>query len=147
MAGAMRKVGVYLGLLEDGDAYDEYDDTAQQAPEQRAGATRYDPPASQPAVAVDPRPREATSYGRAKQEMVDPQTGLLTRKAFWRDLAGAMQQSAQCGVGLSVARFTGDGPDGVNDGTGQWIPLTKDGKTMEVTEIHPDKKEGEKKES
>lgn len=38
--------------------------------------------------------------------MVDPQTGLLTREAFWRDLAGAMQQSAQRGVGLSVARFT-----------------------------------------
>lgn len=38
--------------------------------------------------------------------MVDPQTGLLTRQAFWRDLASAMQQSAQRGVSLSVARFT-----------------------------------------
>jgi PleD family two-component response regulator len=38
--------------------------------------------------------------------MVDPQTGLLTRDAFWRDLASAMQQSAQRGVSLSVARFT-----------------------------------------
>jgi GGDEF domain-containing protein len=38
--------------------------------------------------------------------MVDPQTGLLTREAFWRDLSGAMQQAAQRGISLSVARFT-----------------------------------------
>ena len=38
--------------------------------------------------------------------MVDPQTGLLTRAAFWRDLGTAMQQSAQQSVSLSVARFT-----------------------------------------
>lgn len=32
---------------------------------------------------------------------------------------------------LSVARFTGDGlTDGVSDGTGEWIPLTKNGKSM-----------------
>ncbi len=32
---------------------------------------------------------------------------------------------------LYVARFTGDGlDDGVSDGTGQWIPLTKDGRSM-----------------
>ena len=32
---------------------------------------------------------------------------------------------------LSVARFTGDGlEDGVSDGTGEWIPLTKDGASM-----------------
>ncbi|HEY1117329.1 MAG TPA: PhoX family phosphatase, partial [Acidimicrobiales bacterium] len=32
---------------------------------------------------------------------------------------------------LSVARFTGDGlEDGVSDGTGEWIPLTKDGQSM-----------------
>ena len=31
---------------------------------------------------------------------------------------------------LSVARFTGDGlGDGVSDGTGEWIPLTKDGRS------------------
>jgi GGDEF domain-containing protein len=40
------------------------------------------------------------------QGMVDPQTGLLTRDAFWRDLSTAMQQAAQRGVSLSVARFT-----------------------------------------
>jgi secreted PhoX family phosphatase len=32
---------------------------------------------------------------------------------------------------LSVARFTGDGlEDGVSDGSGQWIPLTRDGRSM-----------------
>jgi uncharacterized protein len=32
---------------------------------------------------------------------------------------------------LSVARFTGDGlDDGVSDGTGEWIPLSKDGESM-----------------
>ena len=32
---------------------------------------------------------------------------------------------------LSVARFTGDGlEDGVSDGTGEWIPLTRDGESM-----------------
>lgn len=44
MAGAMRKVGVYLGLLEDGETYDDYDEpTPQQRP---GGATRYDPNAA-----------------------------------------------------------------------------------------------------
>jgi hypothetical protein len=38
--------------------------------------------------------------------MVDPQTGLLTRETFWRDLSSAMQQAAKRGVSLSVARFT-----------------------------------------
>jgi secreted PhoX family phosphatase len=32
---------------------------------------------------------------------------------------------------LSVARFSGDGlADGVSDGSGQWIPLTRDGRSM-----------------
>ena len=32
---------------------------------------------------------------------------------------------------LSVARFTGDGlDDGVSDGTGEWIPLTRNGRSM-----------------
>jgi GGDEF domain-containing protein len=38
--------------------------------------------------------------------MVDPQTGLLTRECFWRDLSSGMQQAAQRGVSLSLARFT-----------------------------------------
>ncbi len=43
MAGAMRKVGVYLGLVEDGDPYDadSYDDDQPDVP--ASGATRYDP--------------------------------------------------------------------------------------------------------
>jgi GGDEF domain-containing protein len=40
------------------------------------------------------------------QGMFDPQTGLLTREAFWYDLSSAMQQAADAGVGLSIARFT-----------------------------------------
>jgi hypothetical protein len=38
--------------------------------------------------------------------MLDPQTGLLTRESFWRDLASAMKEAARRGVSLSVARFT-----------------------------------------
>jgi GGDEF domain-containing protein len=40
------------------------------------------------------------------QGMVDPQTGLLVRDAFWRDLSRALEQAAQRNVSLSVARFT-----------------------------------------
>jgi hypothetical protein len=40
------------------------------------------------------------------QGMTDPQTGLLTREAFWSDLAYAMQDAARSGLSLSVARFT-----------------------------------------
>ena len=45
MAGAMRKMGVYLGLVEDGaEQYDEYDDydsgTRREAPADRAEQTR-----------------------------------------------------------------------------------------------------------
>ncbi len=39
MAGAMRKVGVYLGLLEDGTTDDDYDDEHST---DRSGATRYE---------------------------------------------------------------------------------------------------------
>ena len=38
---------------------------------------------------------------------------------------------------LSVARFTGDGlEDGVSDGTGEWIPLTRGGQSV-VPGLHP----------
>ena len=41
MGGAMRKMGVYLGLLEDTERYDDYDE--YDAPDQHSGgATRYD---------------------------------------------------------------------------------------------------------
>jgi GGDEF domain-containing protein len=38
--------------------------------------------------------------------VVDPETGLLTRDAFWRDLGSALREAGQRGVGLSIARFT-----------------------------------------
>jgi GGDEF domain-containing protein len=40
--------------------------------------------------------------------LLDPQTGLLTRKAFDRDFATAVEQTKASGGGLSVARFAFD---------------------------------------
>jgi hypothetical protein len=40
--------------------------------------------------------------------LLDPQTGLLTRKAFDRDFATAVEQTKSSGGGLSVARFAFD---------------------------------------
>jgi len=37
--------------------------------------------------------------------VIDPQTGLLTREAFWRDLSRALEEAGQRGVRLSLARF------------------------------------------
>ncbi|MDB5603096.1 MAG: hypothetical protein JWN71_5140 [Xanthobacteraceae bacterium] len=37
--------------------------------------------------------------------MVDPDTGLLARDAFWRDLSNAVSDAETRGVGLSIARF------------------------------------------
>jgi hypothetical protein len=37
--------------------------------------------------------------------MTDPATGLLTRKAFWRDLERAVRDAEERGVGLSIARL------------------------------------------
>jgi len=39
---------------------------------------------------------------------IDPQTGLLTREAFWRELSHALQESSHGGARLSLARFTFD---------------------------------------
>ena len=47
-----------------------------------------------------------------KGGMLDPQTGLLTRAAFSRDFADAVEQTLSHGGGLSVARFTFDPPRG-----------------------------------
>jgi hypothetical protein len=41
--------------------------------------------------------------------VVDPETGLLGAKAFWRDLDRAVQKSEKTGGALSVARFTFEG--------------------------------------
>jgi hypothetical protein len=42
--------------------------------------------------------------------MFDPDTGLLTRDCFWRDLAKAMAEASDRSQALSIARFTFDGP-------------------------------------
>ncbi len=47
-----------------------------------------------------------------KGGLLDPQTGLLTRPAFSRDFAAAVEQTLSHGGGLSVARFTFDPPRG-----------------------------------
>lgn len=39
----------------------------------------------------------------------DPDTGLLTREAFWRDLDKAMVRASECSQALSIARFSFDG--------------------------------------
>ena len=54
---------------------------------------------------------------------------LWGRKGNWRRKHGARSPLTE--GDLSVARFTGDGlEDGVSDGTGGWIPLTRDGQSM-----------------
>lgn len=42
---------------------------------------------------------------------VDPETGLLSRDAFWRDLDRAVHQAEDAGGALSVARFSFEGID------------------------------------
>ena len=42
--------------------------------------------------------------------MFDPETGLLTRESFWRDLTKAMADAADRSQALSVARYSFDGP-------------------------------------
>jgi cell division inhibitor SepF len=65
MAGAMRKMGVYLGLVEDGveqlDDYDEYDDyetaPGREAPPERVEHTRSLQPVREEKLAAAPGPR------------------------------------------------------------------------------------------
>ncbi len=40
--------------------------------------------------------------------VIDPETGLFTRDAFWRDLSRALREAEQRGIGLSLARFSFD---------------------------------------
>src|SRR5262249_8088010 len=42
--------------------------------------------------------------------MFDPQTGLLTREAFFRDLTKAITEASDRSLALSLARLTFDGP-------------------------------------
>ncbi len=41
--------------------------------------------------------------------VIDPETGLLGRTAFWRDLDRAVQEAEETGGALSVARFAFEG--------------------------------------
>jgi hypothetical protein len=50
--------------------------------------------------------KSADSHGA-----LDPETGLLSGSAFWRDLDRAVQQAEDAGGALSVARFTFEGID------------------------------------
>jgi PleD family two-component response regulator len=43
--------------------------------------------------------------------MLDPDTGLLSRPAFWRDLNSAVADAENRSIGLSIARFSFDGID------------------------------------
>jgi GGDEF domain-containing protein len=43
--------------------------------------------------------------------MVDPQTGLIARDAFWREIGRAVQQAETDGSALSIARFSFDDID------------------------------------
>ncbi len=42
--------------------------------------------------------------------MFDPQTGLLTRESFWRDLSKAVAEASDRSQALSIARYSFDGP-------------------------------------
>ncbi|MDN5854241.1 MAG: cell division protein SepF [Actinomycetia bacterium] len=50
MAGAMRKMGVYLGLVEGSDHYDEIDDDFEDAEPKRSAPARNATPDDQPAA-------------------------------------------------------------------------------------------------
>jgi len=43
--------------------------------------------------------------------LLDPETGLLSRDAFWREIDRAVREAEDGGGALSVARFTFDGID------------------------------------
>jgi GGDEF domain-containing protein len=43
--------------------------------------------------------------------MIDPDTGLLSRTAFWRDLNRAVEDAENRSIGLSIARFSFEGID------------------------------------
>ncbi len=74
MAGAMRKMGVYLGLVEDGveqfDEYDEYEDydgaARREAPAERADHTRSLQPVREERPAPAPAPRTVRTEPRTE---------------------------------------------------------------------------------
>jgi cell division inhibitor SepF len=76
MAGAMRKVGVYLGLLEDTDRYEDDDYTSDEAPPARSGATAVGRPVQ---VVRDDRPAAVASLAeRRRPSSVDTELSRIT---------------------------------------------------------------------
>jgi cell division inhibitor SepF len=74
MSGAMRKMGVYLGLLEDTERYDEYDDYDQE-PE----SSKQDPQRSAAPVAHLAERRRPAPAGPAGGLAVAPRVAELSR--------------------------------------------------------------------
>jgi hypothetical protein len=72
-----------------------------------------------------------------KGGLLDPQTGLLTRPAFSRDLAAAVEQTLSHGGGLSVARFVFDPPRGPAQRDGGRI-ISRLMRKMDFGAVHED---------
>lgn len=74
MSGAMRKMGVYLGLLEDTERYDDYaedqadrrDDRAESRRDDRS-ETRYDEPRPAPVARLDERRRPTSEVNHVAE--------------------------------------------------------------------------------
>lgn len=80
MAGAMRKVGEYLGLVEQADFDDEFEDDFDHAPESRGPMASRQPAVVRPAPVAHmeehrrPARRPSTSSDLARIETVTPRT-------------------------------------------------------------------------
>jgi hypothetical protein len=69
--------------------------------------------------------------------LIDPQTGLLTRPAFSRDFAAAVEERLSHGGGLSVARFVFDPPRGPAQRDGGRI-ISRLMRKMDFGAVHED---------
>jgi hypothetical protein len=72
-----------------------------------------------------------------KGGLLDPQTGLLTRAAFSRDFAAAVEQTLSHGGGLSIARFAFDPPRGRAQRDGARI-ISRLMRKMDFGAVHED---------
>jgi GGDEF domain-containing protein len=72
-----------------------------------------------------------------KGGLLDPQTGLLTRAAFSRDFAAAVEQTLSHGGGLSIARFAFDQPRGRAQRDGARI-ISRLMRKMDFGAVHED---------
>jgi hypothetical protein len=72
-----------------------------------------------------------------KGGLIDPQTGLLTRPAFSRDFAAAVEERLSHGGGLSVARFVFDPPRGPAQRDGGRI-ISRLMRKMDFGAVHED---------